>query len=210
MPEGAAERADPGGKHWPSTAIGTDFASLGRRVPVQWRADGQAGDGRSGDGELRLRLSRVGWHSVAAAEDAALPERWPTQSTSRSCRQSHAVVACGCGCVELRGLARWAILRYCKKGTLCLCHIRTAEEIDVNHEEVELIEGHAFLVAGVKRPSFFIGGEHARPEPAEEAHHGQVDLAMAAIRGGIDEARRQRDQALSVLIPSRRAIDFNL
>jgi hypothetical protein len=33
---------------------------------------------------------------------------------------------------------------------------------------------------------------------------------MAAVRGGIDKARRQRDQALSVLIPSRRAIDFNL
>ena len=51
-----------------------------------WRAVRLAGDDRSSEYGLRLRLGRVGWLAVATAEDAALPERWP--SGGRPARRS--------------------------------------------------------------------------------------------------------------------------
>src|SRR5262249_32296142 len=35
-----------------------------------------------------------------------------------------------------------------------------------------------------------VSAEHALGEPAEQAHHREIDLAVATVRGRIDEARR--------------------
>ena len=74
----------PGGKDcWIPTrtqALGSEFRVSGQTdASPPWRALRLGADHRSGGHELRLRLGRVGWLAVATAEDAALPERWPSR-----------------------------------------------------------------------------------------------------------------------------------
>jgi hypothetical protein len=71
----------------------------------------------------------------------------------------------------------------------------------VNHERVELVERHARGVAGREGPRLVVGREHARAEAAEEPHHREVDLAVAAVDGGIAEAGRARFVAEEVAAP---------
>jgi hypothetical protein len=196
MPEGAAERADPGGKHWPSTAIGADFASLGRRVPVQWRADGQAGDGRSGDGELRLRLSRVGWHSVAAAEDAALPERWPTGR--RRARRSRVGQGQGGQALAPKG-EPWAVPRWSIQGGADTGRCSRAPEPARRASSCPRNGGSTYLNRLVLPTSSSAPARVAacRENPASSMHKGSQDGQSYAI------ARRARCACATYEPPKR-------
>jgi len=58
----------------------------------------------------------------------------------------------------------------------------------MNHERVELVERHPLAVPIAERPGLVVGVEDPRPEPAEEAHHRQIDLPVTAVNGRVDEA----------------------
>ena len=81
---------------------------------------------------------------------------------------------------------RPAGLPYREQGTLGLRDVRPAEEIDVNHEEVELIERHAVFVAGgiAVQPRRGLGWTHALfehgEEPVKSAGHGRTAQASVA------------------------------
>ena len=67
--------------------------------------------------------------------------------------------------------------------------VGAAEQVDVHHEEVELVERHPRLAAGRQRKRLLVGGEDPAAEAAEETHHRQIDLAMAAVHRRVDQAR---------------------
>ena len=46
---------------------------------------------------------------------------------------------------------------------------------------------HALLPAGGERVHLLVGGEAVGAEAAEEPHHRQVELAVAAVGGGVDQ-----------------------
>src|SRR6187401_2967626 len=75
------------------------------------------------------------------------------------------------------------------KGGVDRADVAAAEQVDVGQEGVELIERHAVGVAGGAGVRLVVGGEAARAGAAEEREHGEVDLAVAAVDGRVDEDR---------------------
>jgi hypothetical protein len=57
----------------------------------------------------------------------------------------------------------------------------------VEQERSELPERRALVGAGCERCLLFIGGEAALGRTVEQAQHREVELAVAAVRGGIDQ-----------------------
>ncbi len=58
----------------------------------------------------------------------------------------------------------------------------------MNQQWIELVERNASRCVGCQRPRLLVGGEDALAEAAEEAHHGEVDLAVPTIDRRIDQA----------------------
>ena len=68
--------------------------------------------------------------------------------------------------------------------------VAPAEEHGVDQQREELEERDARLVPGRERVRLRVGGEEPRVGRAEEAQHREVDLAVAAVGGGVDHAGR--------------------
>ena len=82
------------------------------------------------------------------------------------------------------GHASWA------RASSTECEVAAAEQVDVHEQRIELVERDAFVVPGRERVRLLVGGEHPRAEAAEQPHHRQIDLAVAAVDGRIDQAGR--------------------
>src|SRR5262245_28897559 len=86
----------------------------------------------------------------------------------------------------------------------CRCDgadIRAAEKVHVNQQRVELVQRDAPLVTVGERVDLVVRGKSCRPEAAEQPHHGEIDLTVAAVSRRIDEAGRARVVAHQVSTP---------
>src|SRR6202042_2883312 len=65
--------------------------------------------------------------------------------------------------------------------------VPTAELDRVNNEWRNLVQRDAILPTRRERRHLLVGGEASRAEAAEQSHHREIELAVPAGRGGIDE-----------------------
>jgi hypothetical protein len=67
--------------------------------------------------------------------------------------------------------------------------VRASKQVHVNHQRIQLVKAHAVGVARGQRINLLVGREATCRKPAEEAHHRQIYLAVAAVDGRVDETR---------------------
>src|SRR5690554_258881 len=74
-----------------------------------------------------------------------------------------------------------------------------AEQVEMNKEVVELVEGLALLIARRQREDLIVGLIKVRRETAKECRHCEVGLAVTEVRGGVDDDRlaAQRDHPVA-------------
>ena len=57
----------------------------------------------------------------------------------------------------------------------------------MDRERRQLMERDAVLPRRRERERIAVGGEHLGTEAAEQAHHGEIELAMPTVGGGVDQ-----------------------
>src|SRR5690606_23324061 len=75
-----------------------------------------------------------------------------------------------------------------------------AEQVEMNKEVVELVEGLALLIARRQREDLIVGLIKVRRETAKECRHCEVGLAVVEVQGGNvnDRLSAQRDLIVAV------------
>ena len=59
----------------------------------------------------------------------------------------------------------------------------------MDHQRVELVQGNPFPIAVGEGKGLLVSGEHPGPEAAEQLHHGEIDLPVAAVNSRVNQAR---------------------
>src|SRR4029079_6910042 len=67
--------------------------------------------------------------------------------------------------------------------------VAAAEQDRVDEQRLDLPERHPLLVSGRERPDLLVGGDRPGRDRAEQPHHREVDLAVGAMRGWLDQPR---------------------
>ena len=94
-----------------------------------------------------------------------------------------------------------------------VCVYVSAAELDgVHHERGDLVEGDPIRPPGGKREDLIVRGEAVVAEAAEQPHHGEVELAMAAVGGRVDQPATPLgvDEAVAspeITVQPRRSLD---
>jgi len=84
----------------------------------------------------------------------------------------------------------------------------------MDSERCELVQRHATLPTVGQGSRFGVGGERLRSEPAKEAHHGQVELAVTTEARRVDQPRRSVDidepvARPQVTVQARRLLEYS-